>query len=285
MKFSIVTNAYNQGRFLRRCMESVLRQSWDDLEYIVIDPGSTDETDSILREYEARGDRRLVIVRERDNGPADGLNKGFAISNGDWFGYLNADDFYLPGALSAVASAIAVQPDSDCIYGDGYLTDVNGVPTRRVHSTAISALKGVRGAVLVLQQSTFYRAESFRLVGGFNVDNRTSWDFEILIDMSLAQMKLVHVPGFWSAFAIHGDSITGSQRHAAESLRNHERIFQKVMGRPRTNMDLVLNKSIGVLDRALHPNRTFARIVDARWSSRLPRIANDLPPVERSTPI
>lgn len=272
MKISIVTNAYNQGRFLRRCMESVLRQSYDDIEYIVIDPGSNDETPLILAEYEALGDPRLVIVREKDDGPADGLNKGFARATGDWFAYMNADDFFLEGALEQAAAAIGADPQADCIFGDGYMTDATGQPTRRVISTPFDARSFVWGRALVLQQSTFWKAESFRKVGGFNVENRTSWDAEILVDMSLANMKLKHVPGYWSAFVIHPDSITGSQRHAALSKVNHERMFRKVTGRDRTEADLKKRRLYNRIDLLLKPQVTVAKVLDKLNPGRLPRL-------------
>lgn len=279
-KISIVTNAFNQGRFLRRCMASILDSTDMDLEYIVVDPGSTDQTADILAEYEARGDKRLKVLREPDDGPADGLNKGFAEATGDWFIYLNADDFFLPGALTRGAEAIRANPDADCIYGDGYLTDINGTPTRRVISTDFSAKKFVWGRALVLQQSTFYKAESFRAVGGFNVDNHTSWDAEILVDFSLAGMKFVHVAEYWSAFVIHGDSITGSQRQAALSKVNHERMFEKVIGRTRTEADMKTIRSLRLRDRFLNPRVTLSRLQDELFTSSLPKITEGLPALE-----
>ncbi|PRX09055.1 UNVERIFIED_ORG: glycosyltransferase involved in cell wall biosynthesis [Martelella mediterranea] len=272
MKFSIVTNAFNQGQFLRRCIESIIRQSYNDIEYIIIDPGSTDETPAILEEYEALDDPRITIVREKDNGPADGLNKGFAQATGDWFAYLNADDFLLEGALEEAASAIERNPQADCIYGDGYMTDAAGKPTRRVLSTSFSARSFVRGRSLVLQQSTFWKAESFRSVGGFNVENRTSWDAELLLDMSLAGMQLVHVPRFWSAFVIHSESITGSQRHAALSKQNHQRMFRKVTGRDRTENDLKRRRLYQKLDMFLKPVTTYTKISDRLRPGRLPNL-------------
>lgn len=272
MKFSIVTNAYNQGKFLRRCMESVLRQAHQDIQYIVVDPGSTDETPEVLAEYEARKDPRLVIQREKDDGPADGLNKGFAQATGDWFAYMNADDFFLEGALENAAAAIAADPEADCIFGDGYLTDADARPTRRVISTDFDAKSFVRGRAVVLQQSTFWKAESFRQVGGFNVDNRTSWDAEILVDMSLAEMKLKHVPGLWSAFVIHPESITGSQRHASLSRLNHERMFKKVFGRERTASDLKINRLYKRLDLLLKPQVSVPKIVDKLNPKGLPQL-------------
>lgn len=277
MKISVVTNAFNQGKFLRRCLESVLEHNSVDLEYIVVDPGSTDQTAEILAEYEARCDPRLKILREPDEGPADGLNKGFKHATGDWFIYLNADDFFLPHALDQGMTAIKSHPDADCIYGDGYMTNIDGVPTRRIISTPISAERFVWGRALVLQQSTFYKADSFRALGGFNVDNRTSWDAEILVDMSLKGMKFIHIPQYWSAFVIHGDSITGSQRHAAESKRNHERIFEKVVGRPRTEADLKRIKRLRILDRFFMPRVTVSRMHDELMKSSLPKIAEGLP--------
>jgi glycosyltransferase involved in cell wall biosynthesis len=283
MRISIVTNAFNQGKFLRRCLTSVLERNAVDLEYIVVDPGSTDQTAEILAEYEAQGDPRLKILREPDKGPADGLNKGFAHATGDWFIYLNADDFFLPHALDRGAAAIKSHPKADCIYGDGYLTDINGIPTRRVISTPITAERFVWGRALVLQQSTFYKADSFRDLGGFNVENRTSWDAEILVDMSLKGMNLVHVPELWSAFVIHGDSITGSQRHAAESKKNHERIFKRVVGRSRTDADLNRIKSLRSLDRFLMPRVTLSRLQDKFIKRSLPHITDGLPALDTTS--
>ncbi|WP_319518087.1 glycosyltransferase family 2 protein [uncultured Martelella sp.] len=272
MKISIVTNALNQGRFLRRCMESVLEQSYRNIEYIVIDPGSTDETAEILAEYEAKGDPRLIVLREKDNGPADGLNKGFERATGDWFAYMNADDFFLEGALEQAAAAIGRMPDADCIYGDGYMTDAHGKATRRVISTPFTARSFVNGRALVLQQSTFWKADSFRRIGGFNVDNRTSWDAELLLDMSLSGMSLRHVPGDWSAFVIHPESITGSQRHAALSRQNHERMFRKVMGRDRTDADMKARRLRQRLDMIIHPDATLSRIRDKINPGHLPQL-------------
>ncbi|MEA3641091.1 MAG: glycosyltransferase family 2 protein [Lamprobacter sp.] len=282
MKFSVVTNAYNQGRFLRRCMESVLRQTSVEFEYIVVDPGSTDNTTAILEEYRAYNDPRLFIQCEPDDGPAHGLNKAFNQATGDWFIYLNADDFFLPGMFEHAAAILLHYPDADCVYGDGYITDAAGNPVRRVYSTEFEARKSVCGHTMVLQQSTFYRAPSFRKVGGFNVDNRTSWDWELLIDMSLADMQLIHAPGFWSAFAIHGESITGSQRHAAESKRNHERVFEKVMGRKRTERDIRGKKLRTLLYRFAHPKRTFDRLIDQISPQHLPSLTGGLPGIENN---
>lgn len=262
MRVSIVTNAYNQAQFLRQALDSVLDQGWDDLQFIVNDPGSTDGTRAILEEYDARHPGKLTLVFEKDAGPADGLNNGFARADGELFMYLNADDFLLPGAIATAVKAAQRFPKAGAIYSDGYIVDIDGKPVRRAISTPFTPKGFVYGSAFVLQQSTYYRASAFRAVGGFNTANKTSWDAEILLDMALKGIELRHVPGFWSAFRIHGDSITGSQRLAEESARNHRRFFQTVMGRERTRRDDRLRKLNQLAMRITSPRATVMRIAD-----------------------
>ena len=99
MKISIVTISYNQEKYLRECIESILNQKDCELEYIVVDPGSTDGSRELIESY---GDR-ILHVFERDNGPADGLNKGFAKATGDIYGFINSDDYLLPQALHHIS--------------------------------------------------------------------------------------------------------------------------------------------------------------------------------------
>ena len=105
MKITVVTANYNGGRWLGRCMDSVLGQelpAGDELEYVFVDGGSGDDSMAIA---EARRGRLAAIVSERDEGPADALNKGFRLATGDLVGWLNSDDAYRPGALAAALGA------------------------------------------------------------------------------------------------------------------------------------------------------------------------------------
>lgn len=269
MRVSIVTNAYNQGHYLAEAMSSVLSQDWDDLEYIVIDPGSTDNTPEIIKGFQEKYPGRIVHVTERDNGPADGLNKGFARSTGELFSYLNADDVYLPGCIRAAVAVAEKHPDAGAIYADGFMADAQGRVTKRVVSTAFSPKQFVYGGCLVLQQSTFYRADAFRAVKGFNVDNRTSWDAEILLDMAMRGMRLVHTPGYWSIFRIHGESITGSQRLAEESKRNHDRFFRTVMGRDKDSADRWKRTLVKGITSLTELRSTSAKLQDRIMPPRL----------------
>ena len=274
IKISIVTNAFNQGKYLAAAMSSVLLQDWPEVEYLVVDPGSTDQTPEIIRAFQQKYPDRIVHITERDKGPADGLNKAFARATGELFGYLNADDLYLPGCFRAAVQAAEKFPGAAAIYADGYKANGEGKIAGRVVSTRFSAKRFVYGGALVLQQSTFYKAVAFRAVGGFNTQNRTSWDAELLLDMSLRSMKLVHISGYWSVFRIHADSITGSQRLAEESRLTHARYFKTVAGRERKPLDKALAKFVLGYTLLTEPRGLAARIGDRIW-----RAAGSRPPM------
>lgn len=263
MKLSVVTNAFNQGRFLAAAAESVLSQTGPQVEYFIVDPGSTDETPRVIDRIRERYGNSFTLIEQHDDGPADGLNKAFEQASGDWFIYLNADDVFLPGAFAQAAQAIARHPKAGAVIGNGYLVDEHGRYLRRAISTRFSARRFVRGTAFALQQSTFYRAEAFREVGGFNLDNRTSWDAEILVDMDRAGFELVNASGYWSLFRMQPDSITVSQRSAAESARTHARYFREEFGRDATRADAVMRRVAQLTHRLSHPVATYRRLADA----------------------
>ena len=118
---SILTATYNSEKTLRDTVESVLRQSCRDFEYILIDGGSKDNTVDIIKEYEPQFEGRLKYISERDNGIYDAMNKGIRMATGDVVGILNSDDFYTSDdALQKVAEAFE-QHDIDATYGDIHL--------------------------------------------------------------------------------------------------------------------------------------------------------------------
>jgi glycosyltransferase involved in cell wall biosynthesis len=122
-KISIVTISYNQGQFLEKAICSVLDQGYPNLEYIIIDGGSTDQSVEIIRRYE----RHLTYwVSERDRGQSHALNKGFGRCTGDLMGWLNSDDYFLPGALEAFAEAFRKSPEAGAWVGDAQHVDAKG---------------------------------------------------------------------------------------------------------------------------------------------------------------
>ena len=237
MKVSVVTISYNQARFLDRAIRSVLAQSHDDIEYIVVDAGSRDGSRDIIeghREHIAR------VILEPDDGPADGLNKGFAAANGEVLAYLNADDAFLPGAVAAAAAEFDRHPDTDIVVGHGYIIDAHGKVVRRFRSAPYSRWRFALGAAVVVQQSTFFRADAFHGVGGFNPANPASWDAELYLEMCLAGARVRVADGYWSLFTVHAESISGSGRREVEHAATQRRLFRRAMGREMRQSDRML---------------------------------------------
>ena len=259
MKVSIVTICFNQARFLEQAVRSVVEQDYDDIEYIVVDAGSTDGSRDIIERYR---DRVATVVFEPDEGPADGLNKGFARATGDILGYINADDAYLPGAIGKAVAAFRTRPEADVICGHGYIVDEDGSPVKRFRSDPFDARRYALGGVTVMQQSTFFRRAAFQASDGFNAANRTSWDGELLLEMSLAGMRFAVVHDYWSIFRIYPDSISGSQRMIGESRRNWDRYFERYFGRPPGRGDWPLKLWARIEKRLCDPVGLWCRIWD-----------------------
>jgi glycosyltransferase involved in cell wall biosynthesis len=225
MRVSIVTNSFNQGRFLEKAIQSVLGQGYPELEYIVVDPGSRDDSREIIRKYSGRINR---VILDPDEGPADGLNKAFAAATGSIFGYLNSDDVLLPNAVRHAIESLERNPTADAIYSDGVMIDQDGRHIRRILSTPWDVVGYAYGACLTFQPGAFYRRDAFCRVGGFNIQNRTCWDAEILVDITLTGGNVIYLPGCVAAFRIHSDSITGSGRLRSDYKKDSARIREKV---------------------------------------------------------
>lgn len=183
IKITIITAAYNSGRTIRDTIESVLRQTYKDIEYLIVDGGSTDETLEIIKKYEPRFSGRMRYISEPDNGLYDAMNKGIRMATGDVAGILNSDDFFYDDrVLETVANAFMNDATLDCTYGD--LLFVDAEDTHKV----VRKWKGSQyrqGAFFHgwhPAHPTFYcRTEYFRKYGGFDTTFRVSADFELML--------------------------------------------------------------------------------------------------------
>lgn len=176
---SIVTPTYNMGRFLEETLLSVLSQDYPNIEYIVMDAGSTDESLKILEKY--RG--RLQFYSEPDRGTADAINKGFARSRGSVFAYLNADDTYLPGAISAAVRALALENNLGAVYGDANWVDEGG---RVIEPYPVRSYEAAMLAheCFICQPAAFMRREAFEVAGRMDANLQYAFDYELWIRIS-----------------------------------------------------------------------------------------------------
>lgn len=179
MKISVVTISYNQAPYLQACIDSVACQG-GEWEHIIVDPGSSDGSREII---EANRSHFSEIVLEPDLGPADGLNKGFALASGTHGYFLNSDDFILPGAFDAVFDQHRARPDHDVYLFGGWLVDESGGPMRQIKPMKTTLESLLDGTSVMFQQGLIFSMGAFRKIGGFNPDNRTCWDLELLCDL------------------------------------------------------------------------------------------------------
>ena len=181
-KISIVTPSYNQAKYLEETICSVLNQNYPNLEYIIIDGGSTDGSLEIIQKYE----KHLTYwVSEPDSGQSNAINKGFKHAKGELFGWINSDDYYLPDAFSAVAGAYKNSVKPSAIVGIGRWVDQNGKDLgehtpKKVDPESIVAC----GENWIPQPACFFPAEAFRTVGGIDEKLHYAMDFDLFVKLS-----------------------------------------------------------------------------------------------------
>jgi glycosyltransferase involved in cell wall biosynthesis len=203
---SVITPSFNQGHFIKRTIDSVLQQSYNNIEYIVIDGGSKDETIEILKSY---GDK-LKWVSEPDKGQSDALNKGLALAQGQIIGWLNSDDLYLPDAIKIAVSSLTENPEFELIYGKGYIIDVNNNITRTCPNIIPFSPDALAACCILCQPSTFFTKSLVDKVGGLNQDLHYCMDYDLWVRMSKVT-KFLYLPVYFSCFRMYQDNKTSSK--------------------------------------------------------------------------
>jgi len=214
-RITVITPSFNQGRFIEETIKSVLDQDYPDLEYIVMDGGSKDNTVEILRKYEPR----LKWVSERDRGQSDAINKGIGKATGDIIAYLNSDDHYEPGALEKVARFFVKNPEKVWVTGRCRIIDTDGKEVRRFITEYKNFLLGRYSYNILLvtnfisQPATFLRKEAFDSFGLFDETQHRVMDYDFWL-----RMGANHAPGiladYLASFRVHPASKTSSSFHS-----------------------------------------------------------------------
>jgi glycosyltransferase involved in cell wall biosynthesis len=172
---ALVTPSYNKARYVRRCVQSVLDQGQADFDYWVLDACSTDGSVDLLRDAQARSGGRLNLIVEKDAGQADAINRGFSLARGDVLGWLNADDFYLPGALARVQAFFDAHPEIDLVYGRVRLLD-GALRYRKTFPWWRHDARMLRSFDYIPQPATFWRRRVWDAVGP--LDTGLNWGFD-----------------------------------------------------------------------------------------------------------
>jgi glycosyltransferase involved in cell wall biosynthesis len=206
LAFSVITPSFNQGRFIRANIESVLAQGRSDVEHIVVDGGSTDETVQILKEYS-----HLKWVSEKDRGQSDALNKGIAMAQGEWIVWINSDDYLLPDALNNFARFAQANPSVRFAYSNMVFVDENGADLSRRKVTYrpdnTTLYYWWRGGVGFGQPGSFFRRSLWTRYGPFDAALHYTMDYDFWLKMS-QHVPFLYLDAYLAAYRLHGASKT-----------------------------------------------------------------------------
>lgn len=219
---SIVTPSFNQAQYIESTIQSVLMQEYPRIEYLVVDGGSTDGTVDIIKKYE---EKLAWWVSETDKGQTDAINKGFARATGEILAWLNSDDTYEPGAISAAVKYLQQHPEVGMVYADCNFIDEQGNVIGRFASRQTDHGKLRRGYVHIPQQTMFFRADLWKQVGPLDPSFYFAMDYDLWVRIT-QYAPIKYLPGkTWANFRIHTSSKTNvnDERGWKEMLRIHYR--------------------------------------------------------------
>lgn len=198
-RITIVTPSYNQEPFLEETIRSVLLQGYPNLEYIIIDGGSSDGSIEIMKKYE----KYLAYwISEPDNGQAHAINKGFSRATGEILAWLNSDDLYLPGALAGVAEAFKRYPEAGVIFGRCRKVNEQTEDIGDLWEIIPFSLPRHLLGNLIPQAAAFIHQKVLRKVGALREDLHFAMDFEFWIRVGL-HFPILAIPRYWAAFRSH----------------------------------------------------------------------------------
>lgn len=207
-RVSIVTPSYNQAQFIEETIRSVLLQGYPNLEYIIIDGGSTDGTVEIIRKYEPW---LTYWVSEKDAGQSDAINKGWRRSHGEIMAWLNSDDIYLPGALGKVAHAFgSADPAVGLIYGDCGQIDEYSRPRGHLDISNFELSGLILSRRFLPQPSTFIRRSVYAALGGLRAELHMAMDFEYWMRVLTNGFTAHYLPAMLASYRVTDETKSAS---------------------------------------------------------------------------
>ncbi len=215
---SVLTPSYNSVKYVEKCIISILSQDYSRIEHIIQDNISTDGTIEILKKYSDR----VNWVSEPDSGQSDGLNRALQRCQGDIIGVLNADDEYLPHAVSWAVENFAKYPDMAVIYGDQYIIDSQGIIIQKIYGRDYDFNKIFCVENVIPTQAAFIKREYFEKVGFYaDITRKTCPDYEMWIRIGL-KFQMIHLPDFVAKYRLHPGS-EGSQVNIIKNMVESKR--------------------------------------------------------------
>lgn len=225
-RVSVVTPSYNQARFLEETIRSVLLQGYPNLEYIIIDGGSTDRSVEVIRKYQ----RWLAYwVCEADKGQSDAINKGWGMTTGEILAYLNSDDAYCPGSMVTAVEHFLRYPDVGMVYGDCNFVDGESALIKKYKLHEMSLYEILICFYYFIPQATvFLRRDVINNVGMMNTNLHYSMDYELWLRVGL-RFKLRYIPTLLAFMRFHSTAKTVAvpTNSFSESIHVVEQFFSQ----------------------------------------------------------
>jgi len=205
-RITIVTPSLNQSGYLEETICSVLGQGYPSLEYMVLDGGSTDGSVEIIRKYEQH---LAYWTSEKDDGQAEAISRGFARSTGDILGWVNSDDYLLPGALAKVGKFFTQNPGADLAIGGGIVVDASGSLVRKYYSFPQNFDSLLVGGQFFMQPAAFWRRSAYETIGGLDTSLHYCFDYELFLRLTRIRAPS-GIAAILAAFRIHDQSKTST---------------------------------------------------------------------------
>ncbi|KXS43221.1 MAG: glycosyl transferase family 2 [Candidatus Frackibacter sp. T328-2] len=224
---SIITVCYNSEKHIEDTIKSVLNQTYDNIEYIIIDGNSTDGTLDIIEEYEPKFNGRMKWISEEDAGIYDAMNKGIDIANGEIIGIINSDDYYVEDAVETIVSKFSFNQEIDVVYGNMFRI----IPNSYVNLQEVvkSSIKGLEKKMTICHPTCFVKTRVYKAIGKFNVQYKIAADYELILRMKKAKMKFYYADKVLCYF--RADGISSNNIYTLLDVKNiHLQYGFKVYG-------------------------------------------------------
>lgn len=229
MKISLITITYNSGKTLADTINSVLEQTYSNIEYIIVDGASKDNTVSIIKKYEPLFERRIKWISEPDKGLYDAMSKGIKMATGEVIGILNSDDFFTSNSvLQKIAEAFEQDGQLDAVYGDVHFVHPNQLDKCvRYYSSKIFKRNLMKLGFMPAHPSFYLRKECFEKYGMYKTDYKIAADFEFLLRVIYkAKIKTKYLPIDMVTMRTGGASTSGIESHK-RIMNEHLRAFRE----------------------------------------------------------
>lgn len=224
MKISVITVTYNSANTLRDTFESMLAQTYDDIEYIVVDGGSTDGTMELVKAYAPKFSGRMKWISEKDKGIYDAMNKGIRMAMGDVVGILNSDDFFSANDVIETIAYTMQEKNIDAIYADiHYVNEGKLDKCVRYYSSRYFRPWAMHLGFIPAHPSFYARKQVFEKYGYYNLDYKISSDFDMLL-------RLLYIHRIKTQY-INKDFVTMRQGGASTRNLNNRSKVQKEIAR------------------------------------------------------